>query len=185
MLQGRSVIFKIAATSNPRKETYAWKGFYIWQNVSGYANSSINEIKQHFSQLCDTFHNNLRSLLGPTVSHLMSPDKLFLCNIPSNVSKVLKGLRHTQINAGNAVQWQICGEVSISDSYMIRMNRSLWLHKGHFRWWCALNQSLVCYCTIVWLVDWVTPTLNVILRSHFSLTNTAASCYASNKHKEH
>lgn len=115
----------------------------------------------------------------------MSPDGLLLCNIPSNISSVLKGLRHTQINAGNTGQWQICGEVSISDSYVMLFYRSLWLHKGHFSWRCALSQSLLCYCTIVWLVDWVTPTLNVTMSSHFSLTNTAASCYTSNQHKTH
>lgn len=54
----------------------------------------------------------------------MSPDELLLCNIPS-ISKVLKGLRYTQINAGNAVLRQICGEVSVSDSYVMLFNSSL------------------------------------------------------------
>lgn len=63
---------------------------------------------------------------------------------------------------------------NIGDSQTVVCKKSLWLYKGVFRLrftrWCAMSQSVVGFCAIVWLVEWVAPTPSVRYRQ-FSLVN--------------
>lgn len=63
---------------------------------------------------------------------------------------------------------------NIGDSQTVVCRKSLWLYKGVFRLrftrWCAMSQSVVGFCAIVWLVEWVAPTPSVRYRQ-FSLVN--------------